>query len=104
MRLDDEEEDDEPADHHEIEVLGGGARDRDADRGQAEFEDGRKRRDEGGPHERADQRAEPPDDHHEEDEEALANVEDIPGLRAPEPQKDEERTGNAGIEGRHGEG
>src|SRR5438874_10773699 len=75
VRLDDQEQDDEAAEHHELDLLL--QRDGHGDMQQVRHvrEEDRDQHDEARPEERAEDRAEPADDHHEQHEERQPDVE-----------------------------
>ncbi len=67
-------------------MLGCGARERNADGRQAEFQHDRDDVKQGGTKKAADERAQAPDDHHEQDDEALVDVEGIGCFAAAIPE------------------
>src|SRR5688572_12450400 len=78
--LHDQEEDDEAAEDHQLQVGHGGVRDFHAERvrhpARGEVEENRKQRDEGRPEEGPEDRPHPPDDDHEEDAEGQVRSEE----------------------------
>src|SRR5437879_961754 len=82
-RLHDQEEDDQSAEDHQLDLLLEGDGQPEPDRVRRVREDDRHQHDEGGAEERAQDAAQAADDHHEEDEKRDADVE-RQGLRAAE--------------------
>src|SRR5215813_3703058 len=102
-RLGDQEEDDERAEHHDLELLRERHGQVDAHGARRIGEEHRHEQDESRPEERTQDAAEPPDDHHEQDQERQRDVEGE-RLGAAEIQEHELRPRDAAIERAHGEG
>src|SRR6266403_3934735 len=96
-RLDDQEDDDQAAEDHQLDLLLEGDGQPEPDRVRRVAEEERHQHDEGGAEERAQDTAQAADDHHEEDEKRDADVE-RQGLRAPEVEEHEPRPGHAAVE------
>src|SRR5256712_11833754 len=75
VRLDNQKEDDETAEHHQLELLLQGDRQAQTHRPRRVREEDRHQHDEGGAEEGSEDRAEAADDHHEQDEEGQRDVE-----------------------------
>ncbi|MPL60737.1 hypothetical protein SDC9_06298 [bioreactor metagenome] len=103
MRLGDQEDDDEPAHDHQLDMggeVGGPAEAAD----EHVFQKHRQQHQEGRPGEGAEDRAKPADDHHEEDQEGLVDAEGLADLGRAEIDREEQRPGDADEERADGEG
>src|SRR5439155_10404201 len=103
VRLDDQKEDDETAEHHQLELLLQGDRQAQAHGLRRVREEDRHQYDEGGAEEGSEDRAEAADDHHEQDEEGQRDVEGQ-RLGTAEVEKDELRARDATVERADAEG
>src|SRR5947209_3894161 len=102
-RLDDEKDDDQAAEHHQLDLLLERYRKPEPERVGRVAEDDRDQDDERRAEERAQDAAEAADDHHEEHEKRDADVEGQ-GLGAAEVEKHEPRPGDAAVERADAEG
>src|SRR3546814_985490 len=103
VRLDDKEEDDQGAEHHEFQVRDDLDGDLQPEQGWHVAQQDRQQHDEGGAEEGAEDRAETADDDHEQN---LERAVDLEGQRLHRARIDEgpEGAGNADVEGADGKG